>query len=145
MEQGNPPLPPGVTPWGRFFIAVHRMLMPLITVPPAEVDRTLDDEPFSLDDFGVPGIAVPTPGHSPGSVSIVLESGEPFVGDLAMNRMPLKRSPGLPIFAENEEEVIRSWRRLLDLGVETVYPAHGRPFSADVMRKVLDAGQGIDC
>lgn len=80
VEQGNPPLPPGVTPWGRA-----------------------------------------------------------FVGDLAMNRLPLRASPGLPIFADDLAAVIRSWRRLLELGVNTVYPAHGKPFDAGVMRRVLAA------
>ena len=139
VEQGNPPLPPGVTAWGRVLMAMHRLFMPLITVPPARVDRVLTDEVFPLADFGIPGVAVPTPGHSPGSMSVLLESGEAFVGDLAMNRMPLRMSPGLPIFADDLDEVIRSWHRLLELGVKTVYPAHGKPFSADVMRRILDA------
>jgi glyoxylase-like metal-dependent hydrolase (beta-lactamase superfamily II) len=137
VERGNPPLPPGVTPWGRAFMAVHRLLMPLITIPPASVDRALRDEEFSLADFGIPGRAIPTPGHSPGSVSILLDSGEAFVGDMAMNRLPLRGSPGLPIFADDPDEVIRSWHRLLDLGVKTVYPAHGKPFPAAVMRRIL--------
>ena len=139
VEQGNPPLPPGVTAWGRVLMAMHRLFMPLITVPPARVDRALTDEVLPLADFGIPGVVVPTPGHSPGSVSVLLESGEAFVGDLAMNRMPLCMSPGLPIFADDLDEVIRSWHRLLELGVKTVYPAHGKPFPADVMRRILDA------
>jgi hydroxyacylglutathione hydrolase len=139
VEHGNPPLPPGVTAWGRVLMAVHRLLMPLITVPPARVDRVLKDEALPLADFGIPGVVLPTPGHSPGSVSVVLESGEAFVGDLAMNRPPLRLSPGLPIFADDPDEVIRSWRRVLDLDVKTVYPAHGKPFHVDVMRRILDA------
>jgi glyoxylase-like metal-dependent hydrolase (beta-lactamase superfamily II) len=138
VENGNPPLPPGVTPWGRTIMAVHRVLMPLIRVSPAQVDRTLGDDELSLGDFGIPGVVMPTPGHSPGSVSVVLESGEAFVGDLAMNRMPLCRTPGLPIFADDLDQVVSSWHRLFELGVETVYPAHGKPFPVDVMRRILD-------
>jgi glyoxylase-like metal-dependent hydrolase (beta-lactamase superfamily II) len=139
VERGDPPLPPGVTAWGRVLMAVHRLIMPLIRIPPAKVDRALADELFPLADFGIPGVAVPTPGHSPGSVSVLLDSGEAFVGDLAMNRPPLCRSPGLPIFADDPDEVVRSWHRLLDLGVKTVFPAHGRPFPVDVMKRILDA------
>jgi glyoxylase-like metal-dependent hydrolase (beta-lactamase superfamily II) len=138
VENGNPPLPPGVTAWGRVFMAVHRLLMPLVTIPPARVDRALKDEVFPLADLGIPGVAVPTPGHSPGSMSVVLESGEAFVGDLAMNRAPVCLSPRLPIFAEDPDEVIRSWHRLLGLGVRMVYPAHGKPFHVDVMRRILE-------
>lgn len=139
VEEGNPPLPPGVTPYGKVFMAVHEVLMPLIHVPPARVDRRLGIEITSLAEFGIPGVVIPTPGHSPGSVSVLLESGEAFVGDLAMNRFPLRLSPGLPIFADDLDEVVRSWRRLLEHTVETVFPAHGTPFPADVMRAALEA------
>ncbi len=142
VERGDPPLPPGVTVWGRVFMSVHRLLMPFIEVPPARVDRTLSDAIFRLEEFGIPGVVVPTPGHSPGSVSILLDSGEAFVGDLAMNRAPLTLSPGLPIFADDPAEVLQSWRRLLDLGAQRVFPAHGKPFSADVIRRILDSAAG---
>ncbi|HSM08911.1 MAG TPA: MBL fold metallo-hydrolase [Gemmatimonadota bacterium] len=139
VETGNPPLPPGVTPWGRTFMAVHRLVMPLIEVPPARVDRILPDETFRLDDFGVPGRVIPTPGHSPGSVSVLLDTGEALVGDLAMNRAPLTLSPKLPIFAEDPQQVIRSWHRLLELGPHTVFPAHGKPFGVEVIRRQVAA------
>jgi glyoxylase-like metal-dependent hydrolase (beta-lactamase superfamily II) len=42
----------------------------------------------------VPGKILCTPGHSSGSVSVLLDTGEAFVGDLAMNRFPLRLSPG---------------------------------------------------
>jgi glyoxylase-like metal-dependent hydrolase (beta-lactamase superfamily II) len=59
-----------------------------------------------------------------GSVSVLLDSGEAFVGDLAMIKLPLRFGPGLPTVAEDIEKVKESWRRLLELGVTTVYPAH---------------------
>ena len=80
---------------------------------------------------------VNTPGHSAGSVTVLLETGEAFVGDLAMNAFPLRLSPGLPILAEDPAAVVRSWEALLELGATTVYPAHGKPFSADVIREAL--------
>jgi glyoxylase-like metal-dependent hydrolase (beta-lactamase superfamily II) len=78
-----------------------------------------------------------TPGHSSGSVSVLLDTGDVFVGDLAMNKFPLRFSPGLPIFAEDWDKVIESWKILLDQGAKTVYPAHGKPFLVDVIRKAL--------
>ncbi|NIM02075.1 MAG: MBL fold metallo-hydrolase [Acidobacteria bacterium] len=137
VEHGNPPLPPGVTTWGRIFMAAHRLVMPLIDVPPAEVDRALPDETSALQEFGIPGRVIPTPGHSPGSISVLLDTGEVFVGDLAMNRFPLTLTPGLPIFADDLHRVVESWRRLVELGAQTVFPAHGKPFSIDVIRQCL--------
>jgi glyoxylase-like metal-dependent hydrolase (beta-lactamase superfamily II) len=77
------------------------------------------------------------PGHSSGSVSVLLDTGEAFVGDMAMNKFPLRLSPGMPIYAENSQLLIESWQTLMDEGVKTVYPAHGDAFSADVMRNEL--------
>jgi len=142
-RSGNPPLPPGVTPWGRTFMAAHRLVMPLIDVPPTEIDRELGSEPLRLDNLGIPGLLLHTPGHSPGSVSIILDSGEALVGDLAMNRVPLCRSPSLPIFADNIEEVRRSWQRLLEHPISMIYPAHGAPFDVEVIQRLLDARRGV--
>lgn len=137
LAQATMPLPPGVTPWGKALIRVLRLFMPLIHVPPADADISLTDAGLSLDDYGTPGRIVHTPGHTTGSVSVVLDTGEAFVGDLAMNKLSLRFSPGLPIFAEDTAAVTKSWQLLLDQGVTTVYPAHGKPFSAEVIRRAI--------
>ncbi len=137
LERALKPLPPAVTPWGRVLAAIIRPLVPLVDLPPAKVDVVLEDAPFSLVPFGIDGKILPTPGHSPGSVSVVLSSGEAFVGDLAMNAPPLRLNPGPPIFAEDMEAVRDSWKRLLEAGATKIYPAHGRPFSASRMRRFL--------
>jgi glyoxylase-like metal-dependent hydrolase (beta-lactamase superfamily II) len=138
LEQSLTPHPPGVTLWGRILAFIAKtFVMPLIKVPPAEVDVPLGDEGLSLSDYGIPGRVLYTPGHSSGSVSILLDSGEAFVGDLAMNTFPLRLSPGLPVLAEDPAAVIASWELLLEAGATEVYPAHGKPFPAEVMRRAI--------
>lgn len=137
LEKSLKPLSPGVTFWGKVLRAMHRPFMPLIKVPAAKVDLVLDDTPVPLSDHGIAGTIFHTPGHSPGSISLLLESGEAFVGDLAMNSLPLRLSPGLPIFADDPAAVIRSWELLLGNGAEVIYPAHGKPFPASLMRQAL--------
>ncbi len=137
LEKSLKPLPPGVTTWGRIFGGILNLFMPLIHIPASNVDIVLGDEGLDLKEFGIPGRVIYTPGHSSGSVSVLLETGEVFVGDLAMNKFPLRLSPGLPIFAEDFLKVKDSWKLLLDQGAKTIYPAHGKPFSADIIRKAL--------
>ena len=131
---GKPVWPKGVTMWGK---VVRNVLGPLtllfVRVPPIAPDLLLGDEGLDLGPYGIEGRVVHTPGHSPGSVSVVLPSGEAFVGDLAMNGPPLCLQPSFGIFAHQPELVPESWRRLLELGVRTVYPAHGRPFPASAL------------
>ena len=137
LEKSLKPLPPAVTLWGRIFAKIMAMFMPLVHVPATNVDLVLGDEELSLADYRVPGRIIPTPGHSMGSVSVLLETGDAFVGDLAMNGLPMRIGPGLPIFAENLQKVKGSWQVLLEKGAKTVYPAHGKPFSADAIRRAL--------
>lgn len=126
--------PRALTPWGK---AMRGVLGPLfrrvLRYEPTEPDIVVDDDGLDLEPYGISGRIVPTPGHSPGSVSVVLPTGEAFVGDLAMNGPPMCLGPSFGIFAHQPEQVPASWKKLLDLGVRTVYPAHGRPFAASLI------------
>ncbi len=138
LEKSLKPMPPGVTTWGVIFgKLVTWGLVPFKKIPATDVDIVLGDEEFPLYEYGIAGKVVHTPGHSSGSVSILLDTGEAFVGDLAMNKFPLCLKPGLPILAEDLSQVRKSWQKLLDSGAETIYPAHGEPFSIDVFREEL--------
>jgi len=137
LEKALKPLPPGVTLWGKIFAKIMAMFMHFVDIPTTNVDIILGDEEFSLAEFGIAGKVISTPGHSPGSVSILLETGDVFVGDLAMNMFPMRLSPGLPIFAEDLQKVKDSWKLLFDYGAKMIYPAHGKPFSAEKIQNVL--------
>lgn len=69
-----------------------------------------------LATLGFAGEIVHTPGHSDDSVSLVLDTGAVFTGDLTY--------PGLAT-EETADTVARSWRALHDLGATTVYGGHG--------------------
>lgn len=141
LEESLKPLPPGVTTWGRIIDKlVTWFIIPFKHIRATKVDIVLKDKEFSLNDYGIEGKVIHTPGHSSGSVSILLNTGEAFVGDLAMNKLPLRLRPGLPIFAEDWPKVIESWQKLLELGVKIVYPAHGEPFSVDIIEDELSKG-----
>jgi glyoxylase-like metal-dependent hydrolase (beta-lactamase superfamily II) len=114
LEKSLKPLPPGVTVWGKIFGKILAMFMPLVHIPVADVDIALGDGEFPLSEYGIPGKIFYTPGHSMGSVSILLDTGDAFVGDLAMSGFPLRFSPGLPILAGNMQKVRESWKLLMD-------------------------------
>ena len=69
-----------------------------------------------LDQIGIPGEIVHTPGHSDDSVSLLLDDGSVFTGDL----------PHPAFVGEREAAVVTaSWRLLRERGASRVYPAHG--------------------
>jgi ribonuclease/clavin/mitogillin len=97
------------------------------------VDVQLDDNlPLAseasrvfLKAIGVAGEIISTPGHSADSVTLILDEGAAFTGDL----------PG-PMLAQGDalEAVARSWQAIRALGARTIYPGHGpvRPLSTVV-------------
>jgi hydroxyacylglutathione hydrolase len=136
VETGTPPFPPGANSYGRGMIwLAERIIHPKL--PPVKVDIVLGDDGMSLAEYGIPGKVVHTPGHTQGSVMVLLESGEAFVGDMAMNAWFLRRTPGLPILAEDLDMVVESWKKVLPMGIKCVYPAHGRDFPADIIQKEI--------
>lgn len=137
MEQGKTSMPPGVTRWGKIFGPFVKGLSKRYTLEPAKVDIVISEDEYSLKEFGINGKIIFTPGHSSGSISVVLNTGEAFVGDAAMNGLPLTISPNLPIFAEDMTIVKKSWQKLIDMGVEKIYPAHGRSFLIEKIEKLL--------
>ncbi len=136
LEKPAMHIPPGVTRWGRTLSKILSLATKNMKLQSVSVDITLTNNNVSLVDWGIPGEIIYTPGHSPGSVSLLLDSGDAFVGDLAMNAFPMRFSPGLPIFADSLETVKESWKLLLNRGAKVIYPAHGKPFSADIMKKL---------
>ena len=73
-----------------------------------------------LADIGIAGEILHTPGHSDDSVSLVLDIGCAFTGDLTMESM---------VVEEDSQVVARSWQMLRDRDVTTIYAGHGNPYS----------------
>jgi hydroxyacylglutathione hydrolase len=130
-------IPPGVTTRGRIAARIGNLMTWAIRITPAHVDVVLDDAGMDLKEYGINGRVVSTPGHTYGSMTVVLDSGNAFVGDAAMNGFPSRKGPGLPVFAHDLELLKKSWGMLLATGVHTIYPGHGAPFSAEVMAREI--------
>ena len=134
VETGEPPFPDGTTPYGNFMPwTAKKILHPHL--PKIKVDMVLDDNGMSLAEYGIPGKVVYTPGHSQGHSSILLDSGDAIVGDMAMNDWYLRLTPGLPVLADNIHQVVDSWKKILPMGIKRVYPAHGMDFPVEVMQR----------
>ncbi len=80
-----------------------------------------DDNYAVLHSLGVRGWIVETPGHSDDSISLVLENGWAFTGDLH----PPQYAP-----PEFSADICASWKRLLERGATRIHPAHTNPYPA---------------
>jgi len=99
-------------------------------IPGIEPDIVIGDT-FSLAPYGIAGRVISTPGHTPGSVSVLLDSGEAFVGDMMMG---LLSRPFYPLWAEDVPALLQSVRKVMDAKPSIVYAAHGGPFSPYAVR-----------
>lgn len=116
------------------------MVKPLLKheAPPVEPDVLLSGE-RSLEEWGVGGRVIETPGHTAGSVSVVLPGGEAIVGDmLAGGYLGFKFRPSRPryhLFAEDLAEVRRSIDRVLELSPTKIFTGHGGPLDPEAVRR----------
>lgn len=137
LEKGLTYVPSGVRTLGHILHTFLKILSPLVHIPRTDVDVVVGNDGLSLIKYGIRGRIIHTPGHSPGSISVLLDTGDAFIGDLAVNIPPLHLKPGLSVFIDNLEQIKNSWKLLLSKGAKTIYPAHGKPFSADIIRKII--------
>jgi hydroxyacylglutathione hydrolase len=137
VERGFKPTPPGTNLWGKIMRVSEKIYLSRMSLTGTSLDLVLEDEDFSLESYGIHGKVIYTPGHSSGSMSILLDTGDAFVGDMAMNGFPMRIGPGMPVFAENIPVLKESWRLLLSRGIKWIYPAHGKPFRAAELEKLL--------
>ena len=84
------------------------LMMKIAAFPPVKADLVLGDNDQSLEEFGISGKIIYTPGHTFGSVSVLLDSGEAFIGCLIQNKAPFVLKPRLPVYAKDIELLKKS-------------------------------------
>ncbi len=132
--------PATLQPTGWLMKVVRRVIGDLSTPLPGFEPDLVFEEGFRLDGYGIAGRVIPTPGHTPGSVSVLLDSGEAIVGDAVMGKgMGLLRQPGWPIVAWDLERDRESMRQLLALSPSLIYTGHGGPFSPQAVARLVSS------
>jgi glyoxylase-like metal-dependent hydrolase (beta-lactamase superfamily II) len=104
--------------------------------PPVEPDILLDGE-TALDEYGASARVIPTPGHTPGSISVHLPGGPVVIADLIFGGLLCRRRPHPPWVADDPDQNRDSVRAVLDLGPTALLAAHGGPFDPAAVRKWL--------
>lgn len=135
VEQNKVLIPKGVNFLGR--ITQPLIFTFTISFPKFTPDILINNDPYPLSEFGIDGQIVHTPGHTIGSLSVILNSGEAIVGCMAHNGFPFRLKPGLPIYAQDIDTIKENWKALIDRGITYVYPGHGKAFPIEVIKNQL--------
>jgi glyoxylase-like metal-dependent hydrolase (beta-lactamase superfamily II) len=98
---------------------------------PCPADFIVDDR-FDLEDLGINAYILHTPGHSAGSMSVVVGNEIAIVGDAMVGTFP---GMIFPPFADDVPEMIRSWGKLLQSGCRIFLPSHGSANSRELLER----------
>lgn len=132
LKNGDSPLPKGTNILTRFLINfIGKRIQNRYKYEPAHFDF-LVDEKFDLNEFGFNAYILHTPGHSPGSISIIIDNELAIVGDAMFG---VFKWSIFPPFANNTQLMIESWGKLLETDCSTYLPGHGSEISLNLVKK----------
>jgi len=98
---------------------------------PCQYDYLVDSV-LDLSNFGFNAFIMHTPGHTPGSMSIIIDDNVAIVGDTMFG---VFQWSVFPPYANNIIQMIESWGKLLKTNCLVFIPAHGSANSRSLVQK----------
>ena len=109
-----------------------------------EADFLLVDN-LNLGQFGVNGSAIHTPGHTIGSLSVLLDNGEAIVGDMLSGKRKKNNTLAKYPFIWNDINALRgSAKMLMNKGAKVFYNSHGDVCDDRAIKNLLENSKGKD-
>ena len=112
--------------------------------PALEPDILLDDQ-SDLRELGLDATMLHTPGHSPGSISMLFQNGDAIIGDILrggiMGGMFLSSRPNYPFYLydlADKPVILDSVQSVLDRGAQRLYTGHGGPLPRQAVAQWLE-------
>jgi hydroxyacylglutathione hydrolase len=127
LAAGDMPIPGGTYSFTKRLSTVGRKITSIFRYESCSPDIVVDTF-LDLSELGFNGYLMHTPGHSPGEIAVVIDDEAAFTGDSVIGTIP--GSP-FPPFADDVEELLRSWKKLLDTGCHIFLPGHGKPVTRE--------------
>ena len=132
LKMGNAPLPKGNNGVTRFLIdVIGKKMESHYSYEPVDPD-ILIDENYSLNNLGFNVDIIHTPGHSNGSISVIIDNSIALVGDTLFG---VFGNSVYPPFADDTKILIKSWKKLLNTHCSLFIPGHGK----EINRKLLES------
>jgi glyoxylase-like metal-dependent hydrolase (beta-lactamase superfamily II) len=132
LEEGFCAFPKGTMWFPKIMSAIGRVLNKSVGRYAPVVPDIVISRRFDLQAYGIEGYVLPTPGHTAGSLSVVIDGDHAIVGDTLFN---IFKHSVFPPYANDQEALLKSWRTLLEIGCKYFYPGHGKPFTRERLQK----------
>ncbi|MBC2582265.1 MBL fold metallo-hydrolase [Clostridium sp. DJ247] len=132
VKYGNNPVIRGTNPITGFITGMlGEKLREFYKYKPAGYDIAVDDN-FNLVELGFNAYIIHTPGHSSGSISVIIDNEIAIVGDAMFG---VFKGSVFPPYAEDTAAMVSSWKKLLDTGCSLFIPAHGTENNKELLQK----------
>ena len=145
LEKGENELPPPLNPRIKIIYYMAKLSGGMTSFPPVilrDEDFVVSgDDDLLLRNAGIEGKILYTPGHTKGSISVLLDDGNAFVGDLTSNAFKFTGTKHRPFYIDSTDDLFDSWRKILDQGSKTIHPVHGKPFPAERLQFYLNQNE----
>ena len=113
-------------------------------IEPVQPDVILGDEDFDMRPYGLPGKVIYTPGHEEASVSLLLENGIAFTGDLVVDLHTIRcledifppESYALNWICYDRQALRSSVKRAVE-SADFFYGGHGNPAAKEKILSLL--------
>lgn len=100
-----------------------------------------NNDSIDLKPYGVAGKIIHTPGHTGGSISVLLDSGHAVVGDLFSAKKTLRGIKAQYPFIYSDFAAIKaSMKKLINQGGKQFYNAHGVVCDKNSLKRLLEKG-----
>lgn len=136
LTTGENIIPNGTNPFTRFLIYfLAKKVFPRLKYQPCQYD-ILSDSILDLRDFGFEAYILGTPGHTTGSMSVVVDNEIALVGDAMFG---IFKWSVLPPYGSDTGQMIKSWGLLLgQTDCSLFIPGHGTANSRKLVQKYYD-------
>lgn len=122
------------------FFKILMKLLGGIKVKGVQPDLLVNDK-FELGEYGVNGFIVHTPGHTNGSLSLILEDGNAIVGDLIGGKYNSNSLPSIPRLYSDIKKLNESIQTILNTKVNKIFTSHGGTYEASQVKVLIKNGE----
>lgn len=132
LKKGENPVVAGTVLPSRFVAFLFERMFRQIFHYEAATPDILVHEEFDLAPLGINGRILHTPGHTQGSISVIVDKEIALVGDTLFGILP---GSVFPPFGQDLPQMMKSWGLLAGTGCRVFLPAHGGERSLNVLSK----------
>ncbi|MHC1775053.1 MAG: MBL fold metallo-hydrolase [Lentimicrobium sp.] len=134
LLSGDSPVPAGTNVFTSWLVRnFGKWTNRMVVYQPCKADIMIKKESaFSFS--GIDVEIIPTPGHSAGSMCLIVENEIGLAGDTLIGVFP---GNCFPPFADDVTELMNSWEKLLNTGCRLFLPSHGNARTRKVVENEL--------